>query len=776
MSAATAPVAGVPQQSGTAWPGAVRRCADAAKTHWLFLIVFVLGTAGRVLTMFAVSPAILYIDSYNYLQNSAALDPLGQDPLGYPVFLRLVLEHGALGLVVGIQHLLGLAMGLCIYVLLRRRRVPKVLTALASAPILLDAYQWQIEQNVLSDTLFLSLITAALALLAWQRRPSAKLAAAAGLLLGLAVTVRLVGEVTILPALLFAVLAAGPSWRRKLGVCAALFVAFAIPVGGYSIYSHAFSGSYSQAENDNTLLYGRAATFADCATLPARFKPICPTGTVAQREALGPDFFANAAPFPVPVDLQHPFAVYVFTHQPGDFATAVGRDFLQLYISPRQTTFGGTDIIRWQFSTVYGPWALNNVTTVANALTARSPNGPIVNKGVAQILVDYQMNGGYTPGWLFAAFLLAGLGGVVGLTRGSRRSGLRLECLLWTSTGIALLLIADLFEFSWRYQLPALVMLPMGGALGLTALLGLGRPVRPKLAAYPDEVDAAAAADFHERYGPEDLSAPLFVVIAAYNEENGIGAVLDALPTECLGLPLRPLVVVDGATDATAEAALKHGALTCVAPKNRGQGAALRLGYNLAHAAGAKYVVTTDADGQYDASQMPQLLAPLLDGSADFVTGSRILGASETGDTVRELGCRVFAAIVSVLMRTRVTDTSFGFRAMNADVPVSLTLAQPQYQSSELLIGVMAHGYRVAELPMTIAVRNAGTTKKGNNLVYGSRYARVVFGTWWREYRRGITRADAYRPVAEGALLDGAAVEDAASDTAEGASVGSTSD
>jgi glycosyltransferase involved in cell wall biosynthesis len=226
------------------------------------------------------------------------------------------------------------------------------------------------------------------------------------------------------------------------------------------------------------------------------------------------------------------------------------------------------------------------------------------------------------------------------------------------------------------------------------------------------------------------------VVIAAYNEADGIGAVLDALPAECLGLALTPLVVVDGASDATAEVAMAHGARTCVAPRNRGQGAALRLGYRLAFEAGAKYVVTTDADGQYDAAELPVLLAPLLAGSADFVTGSRILGGQATGDRVRQLGCRVFAAIVSVLMRTRVTDTSFGFRAMRADVPVALTLAQPQYQSSELLIGVLAHGYQVAEVPMRIAAREAGTTKKGNNLVYGSRYARVVFGTWWRERGR----------------------------------------
>jgi Glycosyl transferase family 2 len=507
-------------------------------------------------------------------------------------------------------------------------------------------------------------------------------------------------------------------------------------VAGYATYAHGFSGSYfKQTDDNNALLYGRTATFADCVTLPPVYQAICPSGTVAQREALGPDYFANSAPFPVPPDLENPFAEYVLKHQPADFAVAVGRDFLQLFISPRQTTFGGTDVTRWEFQLPYPQTAGPNGAQVE--LRSLGESGPTVNVAVAKVLIDYQRGGGYTPGYVFAAFGLAGLAGALGLTRAARRSPLRLQALLWTSTGVAVLLLADLFEFSWRYQLPALVFLPVGGAFGVGALLGLDKPVRPKLVAYPDEVDAAAAEDFHERYTAQELSAPLIVVIAAYNEENGIGDVLDALPKECLDLQLRPLVVVDGATDATAQVAMAHGALTCVAPANRGQGAALRLGYQLAYAAGAKYVVTTDADGQYDAAGLPQLLTPLIEGTADFVTGSRILGSSQTGDHVRQVGCRVFAAIVSILMRTKVTDTSFGFRAMRADVPVSLTLAQPQYQSSELLIGILAHGYKVVEVPMTINARGAGETKKGNNLVYGARYARVVFSTWARERPHG---------------------------------------
>ena len=204
------------------------------------------------------------------------------------------------------------------------------------------------------------------------------------------------------------------------------------------------------------------------------------------------------------------------------------------------------------------------------------------------------------------------------------------------------------------------------------------------------------------------------------------------------GVPVDTLVIVDGCTDGTAEVARRHGARVCELPSNRGQGASLRLGYALARRGGARYVVTTDADGQYDMAELPLLLQPLIDDEADFVTGSRALGRRETSDPVRHLGVRVFAALASALTRQRLTDTSFGFRAMRAEVTETVTLVQAQYQASELLLGVISHGYRVLEQPMTMLGRTAGKTKKGNNLIYGMRYARVLVGTWSRESGPGV--------------------------------------
>lgn len=272
---------------------------------------------------------------------------------------------------------------------------------------------------------------------------------------------------------------------------------------------------------------------------------------------------------------------------------------------------------------------------------------------------------------------------------------------------------------------------------------------------FPDEVDEAALRDYADRYGQRRF-APVVLLIAAYDEEEALGKVLDEMPSTSCGRDVDTLVVVDGATDSTAEVAVRHGAQTCVAPTNRGQGAALRLGYRLAARRGARYVVTTDADGQYDIAELPALLRPLIDDEADFVTGSRRLGRSESTDPLRRAGTYVFAWMVSAMTRQRITDTSFGFRAMSVEVPNAVELEQKQYQSSELLVGVLARGYRVLERPMTMLARTAGHSKKGNNLLYGYRYAQVVVGTWLRERRAAAASKNA--PPREDAVSEPAAV------------------
>jgi glycosyltransferase involved in cell wall biosynthesis len=254
-----------------------------------------------------------------------------------------------------------------------------------------------------------------------------------------------------------------------------------------------------------------------------------------------------------------------------------------------------------------------------------------------------------------------------------------------------------------------------------------------------EAIDQAAAEAFNDEFGEQaSRLPPVAIVIAAFNEEGAIGPVVAALPQTLAGLAAATIVVADGAVDATAKEARQAGALVCDVPVNRGQGAALRLGYRLARDGGARYIVTTDADGQYNPTEIESLLAPILAGQADFVTGSRTLGSEETKDPVRKAGVRVFALMISALTGQRITDTTFGLRAMRAEVTGKVRLEQPQYQASELLIGVITHGYRVVEVPATIHRRRVGRSKKGNNAFYALSFVRVVVRTWLRESKRRV--------------------------------------
>ena len=111
---------------------------------------------------------------------------------------------------------------------------------------------------------------------------------------------------------------------------------------------------------------------------------------------------------------------------------------------------------------------------------------PSVIRPLAEALRDYQLDGGYTPGPLLAVAALAGLAGscMFGFLRREHPATVT-ACLLTTATAIILLLGSDAYEFSWRYQLPALVLLPPAGILGAAVITAAMRSAAPKRAGAP---------------------------------------------------------------------------------------------------------------------------------------------------------------------------------------------------------------------------------------------------------------------------------------------------
>jgi glycosyltransferase involved in cell wall biosynthesis len=243
---------------------------------------------------------------------------------------------------------------------------------------------------------------------------------------------------------------------------------------------------------------------------------------------------------------------------------------------------------------------------------------------------------------------------------------------------------------------------------------------------------AACIRAFRAEHGDRTL-APVVVVIAALDEAGCIADVLREIPPTACGLALETLVVDDGSTDGTGALARAEGVLVARLERNCGHGVALRVGYQLAREHGARFIVTLDADGQWNPAELETVLQPLADGEADFVIGSRVLGAHETDDGFRQAGVHVFGWLVRRLTGVTVTDTSSGYRALRAEITATVPQSQVQYQTSELLIGAIAQGYRIAERPIVMRKRLAGESKKGTNLIYGFRYCRVILSTWWRE-------------------------------------------
>ncbi|TCO46279.1 dolichyl-phosphate-mannose-protein mannosyltransferase [Kribbella antiqua] len=714
------------------------------RAHWLLAVFLLLGTILRVLATIAYRPAIVYTDSQHYLENMTELKPDQLNPIGYEFVLNPLMKlGGGLTLVVVVQHVVGLLLGVAIYALARRLTVYRWLAAVAAAPLLLDAYQVQIEQNIMAETTFAVLLVAILWLLLAHGVPGWRRAAVAGLLLGAAFAVRTIGITLLVPVVLY-LLIAGNAWRknrlRLVRRTAAAAAGFAVVFSAYAVYFHAETGRWGFTGAENQVLYGRTAVVADCSKLPLNegTRLFCPKEPLGHR--LGVDSYAHNHygdpnwPGPLPPGttkqaLATEFARLVIRHQPLDVTWAALKDFAKGFAPTRTSSADDVPLSRWQFQLTYPNLQDPNTAKVVEKYDGSEPR---VAHVPAAILRAYQLNGGYTSGSLLGLAALIGLAAAAGFGR-ARTSGLRAAALLPAAAGVILLLGSAAFEFSWRYQLPGLVFFPLAGAIGLRALLGKDQ-ARPAMADFPDHVDSLALKDFGK-----PSFAPIVVVIAAYNEAAGIGAVLTNMPRTCAGLPVDVLVVVDGATDDTADVARRHGAFVCVAPSNRGQGAALRLGYHLAAEGGAEYVVTTDADGQYDNDELETLLEPILLDRADFVTGSRRLGAEDADSRLRWVGVRVFAVLASILTRRQLTDTSFGFRAMRAELATAVTLREPQYQSSELLLGALAIGARVVELPMTMRRRGDGTSKKGPGLVYGANYGRVMTTTWLREFvlRRG---------------------------------------
>jgi hypothetical protein len=459
------------------------------RRHRLFAVVFSLAVALRILVSVGYS-VVWFEDSFDYVGVAQRMQPYPVRPSGYSFLLWLLEPLQSFAAVTAVQHLLGLAMGLMVYALVRRRAAGSrpVWAVLAASPVLLDAYQIFFEHTVLSDVLFSFLVVAAVTILLWTPRPSLRMLAAAGLLLAAAVLTRSIG-LALLP--LFAgYLLVGRAGRRALVVAA---LATTLPLGGYAAWYASWHGSPALNGGSGVWLWARTMPFADCELLrpPVHEAVLCPAQPVHQRPS-SPHFIWSdwsplrqvpGHPIATHADLFHPrldgpagdLARRAILNQPLGYLRTVVRDLGQMRNWRRGPTPDSAPI-------TYNRYAFPNVEgSVPDGV--RIPGGTIrqdlseyesgsantrLNEPVAAFIRAYQTFV-FVPGTLLSAFAVA-VSGVYLVSCAKRRGGRTIrEAALPLAAALALIIgPVVITTYDSRYGLPAIPLLCVALAVSMS--------------------------------------------------------------------------------------------------------------------------------------------------------------------------------------------------------------------------------------------------------------------------------------------------------------------
>ncbi|WP_246236614.1 hypothetical protein [Actinomadura chibensis] len=469
---ASADAAGPDESTGSRRGRRGRGLWALARRHPAFSVIITTAALVRVVAMLGYQPVMFFNDSFDYLHVATDPYPHPLRPDGYAFLLWFLKPFHSFALVAGLQHLMGLGMGVMIYALLRRRfRLPGWGAALAAAPVLLDAYQLQLEHLVLSDTMFTFLVMSAVTLLLWRDRPSWKIAAAVGLLVGMAWLTRSVGMPVLVGVLVY-MLIRRSGWR----LLAVTLAACMLPVIGYMGWYKAESGKFALTESNGIFLYARVYKFADChqmKDLPVSEYPLC---TEPENRLKTSQFgiwsvqsplnrYTGTRFSPDNNALASDYAKRAIIAQPLDYLGVVAHDFFRVFRWDRTVFPDPATYAQYEFRTTSRPlpdWHMdgNSIASAEARAYERGDARTRVVEPFAGVARGYQ-DVFYLRGTMLGVVLLVGLAGLAAMWR--RFGG---EALLpWTLATGLLLAPAATAEFDYRYVLPAVPLAALAAGI-----------------------------------------------------------------------------------------------------------------------------------------------------------------------------------------------------------------------------------------------------------------------------------------------------------------------
>lgn len=222
----------------------------------------------------------------------------------------------------------------------------------------------------------------------------------------------------------------------------------------------------------------------------------------------------------------------------------------------------------------------------------------------------------------------------------------------------------------------------------------------------------------------------LTILIPAFNEEKTIKKVIDEIPKE---IPLidqiEVLVVDDGSSDQTATISKEAGAKVISFRQNQGRAKAVSEGFKKFLESGSDILVLTDADDQYDSGEIPLIVNPILDKTADMVLGDRQVKKLDHMKFGNKIGNRLVTRTLSSLIKMKISDGQSGFRAYTRETVAKLHIFSSYTFTQETLIETQFKGLKMVNVPITFRKRADKSRLISNIFSYASKTLTIVAAT-----------------------------------------------